>query len=100
MRKKRNGQFDCCVDEWEHCLASTENVESTIETKELTKVIEGFLDTLSEENRLIFIRRYWYMDSYDSIAQMTGMRENAVRTRLSRTRAGLRKYLQERGAVG
>lgn len=98
-RQKRNNQYYECIDELDYCLASNENIESQLEAAELTKSIEEFLDALNKTNRLIFIRRYWYVDSYESIAILTGLRENAIRTRLSRMRSELKKYLQERGTV-
>lgn len=98
-RQKRNNQYYECIDELDYCLASNETIESQLEAAELTKSIEEFLDTLNKANRLIFIRRYWYVDSYESISKLTGLRENAIRTRLSRMRSELKKYLQERGAV-
>ncbi|MDD3702581.1 MAG: RNA polymerase sigma factor [Tepidanaerobacteraceae bacterium] len=98
-RQKRNNQYYVCVDELDYSLASNETVESQLEAAELTKYIEDFLDTLNKTNRLIFIRRYWYVDSYESIAKLTGLRENAIRTRLSRIRNELKKHLQERGVI-
>lgn len=98
-RQKRNSQYYECIDELDYCLASNESVESELEAAELTKNIEDFLDTLNEANRLIFIRRYWYVDSYESIAKLTGLKENAIRTRLSRIRSDLKKHLLERGVV-
>lgn len=88
-RQKRNNQYYECIDELDYCLASNENVESKFEATELTKNIEALLDSLNETNRLIFIRRYWYVDSYKSIADVTGLRESAIRTRLSRIRSEL-----------
>lgn len=98
-RQKRNNQYYECIDELDYCLASNETIESQLEATELTKSIEEFLDTLNKTNRLIFIRRYWYVDSYESISKMTGLKENAIRTRLSRVRSELKKHLQERGVV-
>lgn len=98
-RQKRNNQYYECIDELDYCLASDETIESELEAAELTKSIEEFLDSLNKINRLIFIRRYWYVDSYESISKLTGLKENAIRTRLSRIRSELKKHLQERGVV-
>lgn len=98
-RQKRNNQYYERIDELDYCLASNETIESQLEAAELTKSIEEFLDTLNKTNRLIFIRRYRYVDSYESISKMTGLKENAIRTRLSRVRSELKKHLQERGVV-
>lgn len=99
MRQKRKSQYYECIDELDYCLASNETVESELDAAELTMNIENFLDTLSETNRLIFIRRYWYVDSYKSIAKMTGLRENTIRTRLSRIRLELKKHFKKRGVA-
>ncbi len=96
-RQKRDGRYDECLSELEYCLASDETVESQIDASELTGYIESFLDSLDRTNRFIFVRRYWYVDSHESIAEAIGLRENAVRTRLSRMRSELKKYLKERG---
>ena len=37
------------------------------------RIIERFLDTLAEENRVIFMRRYWFSDSYADISNLTGL---------------------------
>lgn len=96
-RKKRNGQYDECVDEFDYCLSSGERIDDEIYAEELTNFIEEFLDGISKTNRMLFMRRYWYVDSYETIAKLTGLKESAVRTRLSRIRSDLKKYLKKRG---
>lgn len=93
---KRNGAYDVAMEELEHCLADPVTVEGTVEAKTLARIIESFLDTLSEENRVIFMRRYWFSDSYADIAKHTGMTEKNVSVRLTRTRKQLREYLIEK----
>lgn len=96
-RQKRNNQYLECIDEWDYCLSSNEKTDDEIDALELTKLIEKFLDSISKTNRMIFIRRYWYVDSYEAIAKLSGLKENAIRTRLSRTRSELKKYLEKEG---
>ena len=48
-------------------------------------------------NRLLFVRRYWYLDSFAELSRYTGLGEGAVRTRLSRIRKELKKYLERKG---
>ena len=67
--------------------------------KELAHIIEGFLDTLSVENRVIFLRRYWFSDTYSDIAQRVGLTEKNISVRLTRTRKQMREYLLERGVL-
>ena len=44
-------------------------MEAEIEARELARIIESFLDTLTVENRVIFMRRYWFSDSCKDIAE-------------------------------
>ena len=93
---KRNSTYDVAMEELESCLSSPETVESEIALKELTHIIENFLDSLSTENRVIFLRRYWFSDTYSDIAARVGMTEKNVSVRLTRIRENLRNYLKER----
>ena len=94
---KRNSTYDVAVDELEDYLASQETIEKTMESQELTQAIEAFLDTLSRENRVIFVRRYWFFDTYEQISKKTGLTEKNVSVRLTRMRKQMREYLEERG---
>ncbi len=96
--KKRKGNYELCIDELEECVAGTQgDVEAAIAVRELTGYIEEFLSSVDELSRMIFVRRYWYMDSFEDIARMAGIRQQTARTRLSRTRKAFRSFLQERG---
>ena len=93
---KRNSTYDVAMEELESCLSSPETIESEIALKELTHIIENFLDSLSTENRVIFLRRYWFSDTYSDRAARVGMTEKNVSVRLTRIREKLRNYLTER----
>lgn len=71
-------------------------MEDEIEAKELARILEDFLDTLTDENRVIFMRRYWFSDSYKDIAVLVGLSEKNVSVRLTRIREKLKQYLIER----
>ena len=74
-------------------------VEDAVGARELARAIERFLDTLSAENRVIFVRRHYFGDSCKAIARLTGLTEKNVSVRLSRTRAKLKQYLTESGVT-
>ena len=59
-------------------------------------MIESFLDTLTVENRVIFMRRYWFSDHCKEIAERVGLTEKNVTVRLTRIRQKLKDYLTER----
>lgn len=93
---KRNSAYDVAMTELEACLPSSDTVEGQIEAKELARIIEAFLNTLSMENRVIFMRRYWFLDSYRDIAGQMGLTEKNVSVRLTRIRRRMKDYLTER----
>ena len=66
---------------------------------ELAAYIDEFLDSLSKTNRMLFVRRFWYMDSYEDIANASGLKEGAIRTRLSRIKSDLKLFLEKRGVI-
>lgn len=94
--KKRNSEFDIAVSEIESTLASPDTVESVLESEELTKVFEEFLNSLGRENRVIFMRRYWFSDSYKEISERVNLSEKTVSVRLVRLRKQLKQYLKEK----
>lgn len=94
--KRGGGSYTAALEELKECLASPRTVEGDLEEQELVHVIEKFLETLSAENRVIFMRRYWFSDSCGEIAARTGLSEKNVSVRLTRIRKQLRYYLEER----
>ena len=68
-----------------------------LEAKELGRLLDSFLRTLTPENRMVFMRRYWYVDTIAEIAMRYGISESAVNMRLNRTRAKLCTYLEQEG---
>lgn len=93
---KRSGRYTIALQEIEDCIADQKTVENEIEDRELVHIIEDFLDTLTPENRVIFVRRYWFSDSYEDIAELVGLSEKNVSVRLTRIRGKLRRHLMER----
>lgn len=93
---KRNNAFDVSLEELEPCIP-TPSAESEWDAKELARVIGQFLESLSAENRVLFMRRYWFSDSIEDIANLLHMRGNTVAVRLNRIREQLKKYLEKEG---
>ena len=94
-KNKKHSSYAISLDELEPFICGISTTETEIEVKELTRIIEKFLDTLSKENRVIFIKRYWFCDSYKDIAEYMGFSEKNISVRLARIRQKLKKYLIE-----
>ena len=95
-QKRGGGEVTLALEELQEC-AGGESAEQTLETAELGRTIDRFLRTLPETECSLFLRRYWYLDSMETIARRFGLREGAVKTRLHRTREKLRVFLRKEG---
>ena len=93
---KRSSIFTVAMQEMEDCIAAPQTVEDEVEAKELARIIEDFLDTLTAKERVIFMRRYAYADSYADIAKRAGISEKNVSVRLTLIRQKMKQYLIER----
>lgn len=96
---KRNSTYTIALQEIEGCIADQKTVEDEIEARELARIIENFLDMLTLKERVIFMRRYAYMDTYADIAKRVGISEKNISVRLTLIRQKLKQYLIERGVL-
>lgn len=97
--KKRNSHYDVALSELENCIPDTSLVEDEYSVKELTEMIERFLDMQLIENRVMFVRRYWFSDSIKEISEVLKISERNVTVRLSRIRERLKEHLQKEGVT-
>ena len=95
--EKRNSYYDSALEEIEEMVSSASSVEAEIEGKELTEAIDTFLASLEKTDRVIFMRRYYFADSYEYIASLTVITVKNVSVKLTRIRKLLKNYLKERG---
>lgn len=93
---KRGSIHEIAMQEIEAYLPAAITVEEEIAAKDLAHIIESFLDSLTVENRVVFMLRYAYSDSYADIAKRVGLSEKTVSVRLTRMRKQLKSYLNER----
>ena len=95
--EKRYGRYDLILEEMQECLPSRVNIETEYDAKELSAAINRFLSTLKKEDRVLFVRRYWYADSVADLAARTHGSANRVSVRLFRLREKLRITLLKEG---
>ena len=63
------------------------------------ELVNRYLASLDSETRAMFVRRYFSMDELGLLAADFGMTKNAVSTRLTRARQGLKRYLEKEGVL-
>ena len=98
-RLKRSA-FICELNaEMEQCIPSPDDVECRLDDMVLREAINSFLQTLNDEKRNIFVRRYWFLDSIASISKRFNCSESKVKTTLFRCRNQLREHLETEGYI-
>ena len=94
-KKRGGGQYELILDELEECIPDDDSeFTSSVALRDL---LNAFLRTLPDEQRRIFVRRYWYMDPISVIAKDFGVGESKVKMTLLRTRDKLRDFLEKEG---
>ena len=94
--QKRKAEIVALTQEMENCIPDAAR-QNQLEARELGRLLDAFLRQQTEENRLVFIRRFWYGDTIGEIAVRYGIGESAVRMRLNRTKDKLSAYLEKEG---
>ena len=70
IMQKRNSQYDLSLEELEECISKEQNVENQIELRELKWIIAKFIEELPKEKRILFLRRYWFLQSVSEMARV------------------------------
>ena len=96
-RLKRSAFICSFSAEMEQCIPAPDDMECRIDDMALKAAIDGFLGSLDEERRNIFLRRYWCLDSIASISRLFSLSESKVKTTLFRCRRRFREYLEKGG---
>lgn len=98
--QKRNPGVVVSLEELYECISgepSEDTMESEFNDNVLREAINRFLDSLSEEARNVFIRRYWFFDPVKEIGLKYGMSTSKVDAILVRTRKKLKQFLIREG---
>ena len=95
--KRGGGETALSLTELEECIPSGKSIEESIDTARLAELISLFLQTLPDEESMVFLRRYWYFDSIDTICKRFGYGESKVKMILFRTRQKLLERLEKEG---
>ena len=94
---KRNPEVLVSLTELEDCVSGQDYIEVEFENKRIEKAISDFLWQLDIDKRTVFIRRYWYFESIDSICRRCGFSQSKLTSMLYHTRQKLRQYLESEG---
>ena len=97
--QKRGDGMEVLLGELEDCVPDVSSAEEVAESNEVSRYIDCWLDTLPQEERVIFVRRYWYGQRVDELAEQFKCSPNKMAQRLYRLRGKLRASLEREGVV-
>lgn len=95
--KRGGNETNLLFSELEDCIPAPNNVEKIFEDNEIAKLISLFLRNQKPENRIIFLRRYWYGEQIARISERFSISESKIKSSLFRTRNQLRLFLEKEG---
>ena len=93
QKKREADRVAVCLDELQECVSGGVSPERMAEQSYLGQVISDFLRGLPKEERIMFVRRYFYMDSVAEVAEYFGCSESKVKTMMFRCRKKLQEIL-------
>ncbi len=93
-RKKRSPDSLISLSDVEDTLIST-SADQHLLDEEAGRVIDKFLREQKSDVRNVFLRRYWFGDSIDDIADRFSFSKSKVKSMLFHTRNKLIKYLHK-----
>ena len=98
-RKKRYNGMTELLSELEESIPSPRTMEREMEDRELSACIDAWLRTLKQEDRVLFLRRYWYGMSLQDLAKEQPMSSGKLAQRMFRLRTNLRQALEKEGII-
>lgn len=97
-RQKRTvSAYSISLSELEECIPDGRSIDEHLQYQLLADALNRFLKTLPQQDRALFIGRYYFMDSLKEIAGYCSMKESTAKSRLFRIRGWLKNYLIEEG---
>lgn len=98
-RQKRSVECTVLLSELAQCIPASDRLEIRQDAMQLRQLLNTFLKDLDPQTRVLFIRRYYYLESVKSLAQRFGVSANFVSVRLHRARTVLRTLLEKEGVA-
>ena len=93
-RKKRGAGYAAALEELEFCLPDVRHANPE-DSAQIRAVLNQFLQELDTTTRVLFIRRYIWLEDISSLAQRYNMSQNTISARLLRARKKLKKVLEK-----
>lgn len=99
--KKRGGggQIPLILDELGEVVSGIYDLEEEVIYRDLLGILNDFVNNLSDEDKTIFLQRYFYAMPLKEIASNSNYKYNNLVTRLHKLRKKLREILESEGLL-
>ncbi len=94
--KKRDRNLSVYLEELDDCIPAGGSVEEQVESAELSRHINEWLESLDKQDAMLFVRRYWYGDSVQELAGKCGISPGKMAQKMHNLRKKLKKHLENR----
>jgi len=95
--QKRFSGITVLLSELDDCVPSNEHTTQVVEGKLLVETIDRWLAELTTDDRVLFIRRYWFGDAVSLLAEKRKITPNQMAQRMLRLRKSLKLALEKEG---
>ena len=95
--RKRYDGIEVLLSELEDCVPAPGTVEAELDRRQLARSISVWLDSLTDADCRLFIRRYWYGEAVKELAAEWSESANVLSQRMLRLRMALRAFLESEG---
>lgn len=92
--QKRYGGMEQLLSELDDCIPAPDTAQQRLEAAALSEIISDWLEALPQDDRVLFVRRYWYGDTLQDLARHTGVPASKLAQRTLRLRRGLKAALE------
>jgi RNA polymerase sigma-70 factor (ECF subfamily) len=95
--KRRANAEAAPISELDHCVSSDFDLHRAYEERELSRLVNRFLLSLKEDDRRMFLCRYFANMEYRQIAKKYGFTQSRAKMSVKRSREKLRQLLISEG---
>ncbi len=90
-------EYTASLDDLAEVLCTRDTPERAWEDAELSRLINGWLATLSAKERYLFVGRFYMARTLESLADALGLHVSTVHRTLARLKESLRAHLERNG---
>jgi len=98
-QKRGGGQAELMLSELADTIPISQTVEGSFEYTQTVQAINDCLRLMDADNRIIFVRRYFFGDSIQDLCQQFKSSESKIKSTLFRARQKLKLHLEKEGVT-